>query len=803
MKGIFIKTLILLAFVFLSFKTTQAQFVTIPDANFVSWLYDHGFSQCLVGNQLDTTCSLVTSAASLNGNDPFSLQFPISNLTGIEYFDSLTLVDFSNHQISIIPRFPGLLQTINLQHNFLMNLPALPQSLNSLNCSMNSITILPNLPSQLNVLNCSINSLSAIPIFPPSLKYLYCYQNLLTALPLFPDSLKLISCESNQIATIPALPLQLTNLICSNNQINMLPNLPNGIDVLVCNNNSLSNLPNLPNTLRELYCHNNLILELPTLPNYLEVLRCKNNNLTILPQLPNTLIELSCENNNISCFPVFPQGISSININGNSATCLPNYLSSMNLATLNLPLCIFGDTINNPNLCSTAIGILGTVFEDDNGNCIMNVNDSRKTNVKINIFNALNNQFGSTYSAINGMYHYPCNVATYFVLIDTLNNPYQANCNYPGIDSLVVTTVSNPLASNVNFDIKCKPSLDLNVQSVNHKDGLIFPGQQHTLLSIAGDASQWYGLNCASGTGGQVQITINGPVTYNGPAVGALTPTVNGNVYTYTIADFGAIDNATDFQMLFTTDTTAQAGNQICVHTEVTPMVGDVNPTNNINDYCYIVHNSYDPNYKEVYPTDVAPLFQDWLTYTIHFQNLGTAPAINIRLLDTLDSNLDAETFEVINYSHYNTVTLMDGILDFRFPNILLPDSASNPNGSQGFVQYRIKPKANLGAGTQIENTAHIYFDYNPAVVTNTTVNNFITTVSNKSLPIASRLWLYPNPSTGIFNISASANIEVYNLIGDLILSENNTTSIDLTAAPKGMYYVKLNGGKIEKLIKN
>jgi len=62
---------------------------------------------------------------------------------------------------------------------------------------------------------------------------------------------------------------------------------------------------------------------------------------------------------------------------------------------------------------------------------------------------------------------------------------------------------------------------------------------------------------------------------------------------------------------------------------------------------------------------------------------------------------------------------------------------------------------------------------------------------------------IYPNPSTGIFNISASANIEVYNLIGDLILSENNTTSIDLTAAPKGMYYVKLNGGKIEKLIKN
>jgi hypothetical protein len=51
--------------------------------------------------------------------------------------------------------------------------------------------------------------------------------------------------------------------------------------------------------------------------------------------------------------------------------------------------------------------------------------------------------------------------------------------------------------------------------------------------------------------------------------------------------------------------------------------------------------------------------------------------------------------------------------------------------------------------------------------------------------------------------ISAKTNIEVYNLVGELVLTENNATSIDLTAATKGMYFVKLNGGRIEKLIKN
>jgi hypothetical protein len=66
-----------------------------------------------------------------------------------------------------------------------------------------------------------------------------------------------------------------------------------------------------------------------------------------------------------------------------------------------------------------------------------------------------------------------------------------------------------------------------------------------------------------------------------------------------------------------------------------------------------------------------------------------------------------------------------------------------------------------------------------------------------------SSIQIYPNPSIGIFTISAKAKIEVYNIVGDLILSDNNATSIDLTAAPKGMYFVRLNGGRIEKLIKN
>jgi hypothetical protein len=83
---------------------------------------------------------------------------------------------------------------------------------------------------------------------------------------------------------------------------------------------------------------------------------------------------------------------------------------------------------------------------------------------------------------------------------------------------------------------------------------------------------KWYRLNCANGSSGQVQITITGPVTYNGATAGALLPNCEWQcIYSYSIADFGVINNATDFQLSFTVDTNALAGDQICVHAEVTP----------------------------------------------------------------------------------------------------------------------------------------------------------------------------------------------------------------------------------------
>ena len=719
------KIVLLLSFVIIIYSA-KAQYVTIPDAHFVTWLQTN-FPGCMVGNQMDTTCAGITSATSL-----FCTNDTIADLTGIQYFHNL--------------------QSLGCGFNLLNSLPPLANSIHWLECR-----------------NCS-----------------------LTSLPALPDSLIYLECSNNNLTTLPSLPSILQQFYCGYNQLSNLPTLPNSITELACNNNQLLNLPALSAT--SIY-H----------------LVCTNNHLSSLPALPNTLTALWCDTNNISCFPVFPNSLNygsfapNFRILGNPFTCLPNYNPRMDATLLAYPLCITGDTINNPHGCLASEGIEGYLYKDNDSNCLYNAGDLPKNNFVVKLFDSGNNLVCQTNSAINGIYDLAESVGTYSVKIDTTGMPFTINCLYPGIDSLVVLTSANALQTNVDFPITCKQSFDIGAQSV-WDVGHVFPGMQHNLYSIAGDLSNWYGLNCAAGVSGQVVITIIGPVTYNNITTGALTPTVAGNIFTYNIVDFGSINGYTAFGLVFTTDTTAQIGDSICVNISVTPTTGDNNASNNNFNYCYQVGNSFDPNYKETYPVNVPVGFVDYFTYTIHFQNTGIAPAQNIHLQDALDANLDLNTFQVINYSHPNTFWLNGNLLSVNFPNIQLPDSTTDFNGSQGFIQYRIKPKTGLPAGTLLHNTGYIYFDYNAPIVTNTTINEFMGTAGIATNNKQSTFSIYPNPSTGKYSIELSEGtdvskltIEVSNLLGEVIYQSkinNKQSTIDISKEPNGIYFVRIIGGE-------
>jgi len=63
---------------------------------------------------------------------------------------------------------------------------------------------------------------------------------------------------------------------------------------------------------------------------------------------------------------------------------------------------------------------------------------------------------------------------------------------------------------------------------------------------------------------------------------------------------------------------------------------------------------------------------------------------------------------------------------------------------------------------------------------------------------------LYPNPSNGIFNCNQTiTTVEVYNMLGKLIFTDNNTNQISLQAFPNGLYFAKINGVDYCKLVKD
>ena len=715
----------------LCLKHAKAQYVTIPDPNFLAWLQTN-VPSAMNGNQMDT---IVMGQIQYLNVDLSNLG--ISDLTGIQYFKMAT----------------------------------------DLICQRNSLTTIPPLPNTIININCDSNNISFIPSLPSNLQALSCRHNLLTSLPTLPNTMFFLDCNYNLLTSLPSLPTAFGSFIfCGHNQLTSLPPLPNNIDNLRCEYNQLTSLPPLTSAL-------------------LSSLDCSYNQLTSLPTLGPYLIEVRCNNNLITCFEPFGNGLSTLDISNNPFSCLPNYIFAMPPNILSYPLC----NSANSNGCPNAAGIVGYIYKDNNSNCLKDNGDGSLNNIHLKIYDISNNLIGHTYSLQNGVYGFSKTSSTYKVVVDTTALPFVSPCPNPGIDSTVTVAI---LDTNINFGLTCKPGFDVSIQSIL-PIGTVFPGEMHTLNINAGDMSHWYNLNCAAGLSGALSFTISGPVTYIGPAFGALTPSVTGNVFTYNIADFATINNTTDFKLIFKTDTTAQAGNDICINAAITPISGDYNLSNNTYNYCYQVVNSCDPNIKEVYPVDVQLGFNDWLTYTIHFQNTGNAPAYNIRLADTLDNMLDLETFQVINYSHYNNTSVNGNVLNVRFPNIMLPDSTTNPSGSIGYIQYRIKPKATWAAPYKIKNTAYIYFDYNSPIVTNSTYNSILvpTGLNNQTETLAS---LYPNPTNGTFTIELNTKerqlFQAFDISGQIVLSktiENGKATIDANYLAAGVYNICIKGSSI------
>jgi hypothetical protein len=291
---------------------------------------------------------------------------------------------------------------------------------------------------------------------------------------------------------------------------------------------------------------------------------------------------------------------------------------------------------------------------------------------------------------------------------------------------------------------------------------------------------------------------ING-YSLNGNTISIPLPTINsGDKYRISLA----FDVNPDVSLL---------GTKLEYHTQLSCPLQEVNLLNNVSDAATIIRGSYDPNFvASNYGDGAIADSTSYIKYDVGFQNTGTDTAFNIRVTNFIDTNIfDLSTIKILGSTHnYYMGADNNGLITWYFNNILLPDSFVNEPASHGQIQFIIQLKKGLTVGTTLKDSANIYFDFNPAVITNTAYN----TLTNKNGVFElnkkdGSLTIYPNPTKDdatvvIHNFNGKGNVVVsfVDITGKEVLSPivnnnfNQTTSIQFSTEnlSNGLYFVEV-----------
>jgi Leucine-rich repeat (LRR) protein len=784
-----------------------------------------------------------TNLTSLTCNNNELTSLNISTLTNLTYLDcsnnqnlNITLAYYPGISTLILPS-TGSLETLILHTNDLGTLDLSSQtSLTILNTSFNHINTLtlPNTNTLTN-LNTSYNLLTTLNLSAfTSLIDLSCGNNNINTLTLpITNTITSINCQRNQITTIDASPYtSIISLICDNNNINSftLPNT-NTLTTLKCFVNQIPSLDISNNTgLTHLDCRNNPLTNLNLLQNTaLEILNCSATQLTSLDVTNNThLSTIACGGNQITSLDLSRQTslntfygnnnqLTSLNIkNGNNNAMNSSRFNVLNNPNLNL-ICVDDIAYSNSNftnkdgqsffsdICSfiptNSNTITGTVsFDFDANGC--DLLDTKSINTKLT--NTSTNTSNVTFTDSNGQY---------LMYSQEANNTLDIFPNLPSFFSVSPTSqnvnfTGSGTTQNIDFCITANSIVDdVKVSLLPITESR--PGFQTTV--------RIYYENLGSTIiSGAINLTFDDTKEiYINSSETIVNQTTNSLSWNYTnLNPFEKKFIDVTFEINRPTDTVnpVNNGDVLSYSCTISPTTGDANPTDNTTILDDITIGSYDPN-------DIIALegnfinenqVPDFLNYRIRFQNTGTASAINIVVKNELDTDLDWDTFEPITASHDYRISISDNNkIDFIFENIHLADSTSNEPASHGWIYYKIKPKSSFAIGDVIDNTANIYFDFNPPVITNTyqtQIEEPIVTPIDEL--IAS---IYPNPTKDIANINVNlkGRLFVFNKYGVLVFKHRlnigvNTFNFEWLRA--GRYFLKIKSKKqviYKKLIKN
>lgn len=246
------------------------------------------------------------------------------------------------------------------------------------------------------------------------------------------------------------------------------------------------------------------------------------------------------------------------------------------------------------------------------------------------------------------------------------------------------------------------------------------------------------------------------------------------------------------------------------VFASIEPISSDLVPSNNTDSLHQLIIGPYDPNHKSIVPSGVLHDNDTLLTYTVQFQNMGTDTAFNVVVKDTISDWFDLSTFRLGATSHPATVQFVGNLMFVHFEGANLPPDTVNYLASQGFFKYTIQRKIDVPLGTDIKNTAHIYFDYAVPVATNTTHSYLGYMPEPEGIEELSNyifVNVYPNPFTDDFTAeiildkNASVELEIFDLTGRRVYQVNKALNagknlLELHVEDEGIFILRtfING---------
>jgi hypothetical protein len=315
---------------------------------------------------------------------------------------------------------------------------------------------------------------------------------------------------------------------------------------------------------------------------------------------------------------------------------------------------------------------------------------------------------------------------------------------------------------------------------------------------------------------------------------GTLTYSKDAQVVINAVSEPGAITTATGFSYSFSNLTPGESrsilvnmqvpsmpdvlvGDNLNSAVSITAAANDISLTNNLMSSKQQVVSSFDPNTITEIHGDKIPVTEfpidEYLYYTIRFQNTGTANANDIRLDDVLGEKIEPTSIRMVSASHDYIMERQGNQVAWKVNYINLQGALESEEMSKGYVSFKVQLKPGYGIGDLIPNGAAVGFDSNPSISTNT-FTTLLTGALGTNEYNSGFLTLYPNPTSHAVRISTPNGtglkfVTIFDVLGKALNTWTDVadeSSLDLSSLASGVYLVEMttmdNRHEIRKLIK-